>query len=822
MKNSSNHRTHRGQLRYLHSVRNVSLGRNFIFTLFFAAVMLQSCAIISKSKKSQVESGTRSNPFSLRVNEEPNSRHLSENGEDWYSVSFDADGIFSLRLYSQDNEYAPFELYDKKTGLLVISDRWTMEKVKSGETYLIKVGEEDQRNTGYYFLEAEYHKIKSLEIGDAPKTLRYDDNNAWLTFTVNKKAYYDIKISRDDSNMKFAIYLLDNELEYIEEDWNNHLCMELDPGIYYVHIVSTASAAYFKSDTYTVAMSENDNLKEGRDFLETNSQRQDVVTLPSGLQYRIIKDGTGIKPTVDDKVEASYHGTLIDGTVFDSLKERGKTAEFNLSSLISGFREALTLMNEGAVWEVYIPAELGYANRSVDMHGSIIMPNSVLIFEIDLLKVIKKEEAEGKKAGFTEISLKTNIDSLSYFIGHYRGYVISEYLLEEEIKNLNYDAMLNGIQNFFEHSENEEEYEKTEMEARRFLEKYVEEIERYENEGVETSPMKTNIDSLSYFTGYLNASFYRSFLDYGIKYLNYEAIIKGTQDAFGNIGNDEENEKIKMEMRRFLDRYYKEREMRIYNAEADFLEANGQRQDVVTLPSGLQYRVIKNGTGVKPTVEDKVEVSYHGTFIDGTVFDSSKERDETVTFNVSDVIPGFSEALTLMNEGAVWEVFIPSELGYGKSGLGNLILPYSVLIFEIDLIEIIEEGEEYEAGRSIIFTVLGEDIELEISEGVDFPCIGISFGDNNLNMGFGTYMEVKKQGKYYLIEDKKYTNMNKGIEKYLKKLFTDFYEREHEKKRGKKVWKAFIKDGGLQKFIDFANEIIDDEFLNSPFNEIYG
>ena len=126
-------------------------------------------------------------------------------------------------------------------------------------------------------------------------------------------------------------------------------------------------------------------LKEGQEWLEANKKKQGVVTLPSGLQYKIIKEGTGIKPTIEDLVDIVYHGSLIDGTVFDSARDRGEPTPFNVGQVVPGFSEALTLMNEGSIWEVYIPAELGYGDRP----GGRIPPNSVLIFEINLVKVNK-------------------------------------------------------------------------------------------------------------------------------------------------------------------------------------------------------------------------------------------------------------------------------------------------------------------------------------------------------------------------------------------------------------------------------------------------
>ena len=118
-----------------------------------------------------------------------------------------------------------------------------------------------------------------------------------------------------------------------------------------------------------------------------------------------------------------------------------------------------------------------------------------------------------------------------------------------------------------------------------------------------------------------------------------------------------------------------------------FLEKNKSRAGVVVTPSGLQYEVLRAGTGAKPTANQTVEVHYHGTLVDGTVFDSSVQRGETVSFPVTGVIAGWVEALQLMQVGSKWKLFIPSELGYGDRGQGP-IPPGSVLVFEVELISI--------------------------------------------------------------------------------------------------------------------------------------
>jgi len=119
-----------------------------------------------------------------------------------------------------------------------------------------------------------------------------------------------------------------------------------------------------------------------------------------------------------------------------------------------------------------------------------------------------------------------------------------------------------------------------------------------------------------------------------------------------------------------------------------FLAANGKKEGVVTLPSGLQYKVLKAGNGKSPAIDNTVETHYRGTLIDGTEFDSSYKRGQAVTFPVSGVIPGWIEALQKMKVGDKWQLFVPSNLAYGERGAGAQIGPNAALIFEVELISI--------------------------------------------------------------------------------------------------------------------------------------
>lgn len=123
-------------------------------------------------------------------------------------------------------------------------------------------------------------------------------------------------------------------------------------------------------------------------------------------------------------------------------------------------------------------------------------------------------------------------------------------------------------------------------------------------------------------------------------------------------------------------------------AGAAYLAENGKKEGVTTLPSGLQYKVIEEGTGATPTLESTVTVHYKGTLVDGKEFDSSYARNEPATFPVKGVIPGWTEAMQLMKEGAKWQIVIPSELAYGERGAGPVIGPNSTLVFEVELIKV--------------------------------------------------------------------------------------------------------------------------------------
>ena len=137
------------------------------------------------------------------------------------------------------------------------------------------------------------------------------------------------------------------------------------------------------------------NKKEGEAFLAANKGKDGVVTLPSGLQYKILTAGTGPKPTASDSVVCNYRGTLINGTEFDSSYKRGQPATFPVTGVIKGWTEALQLMPVGSKWQLFIPSDLAYGERGA---GADIGPNSTLIFEVELLS-IEDKSAKDKASG---------------------------------------------------------------------------------------------------------------------------------------------------------------------------------------------------------------------------------------------------------------------------------------------------------------------------------------------------------------------------------------------------------------------------------------
>ncbi|GAB1446741.1 FKBP-type peptidyl-prolyl cis-trans isomerase [Flammeovirgaceae bacterium] len=167
-----------------------------------------------------------------------------------------------------------------------------------------------------------------------------------------------------------------------------------------------------------------------------------------------------------------------------------------------------------------------------------------------------------------------------------------------------------------------------------------------------------------------------------------EVLNEGMRDALKDLPKQMNEEEAMAIVQPYMNRAM-EREIEALKKEGvDFLAANKTKEGVKVTASGLQYKVLSAGTGKMPTAASNVTVHYTGKLIDGTVFDSSVERGDPATFGVSQVISGWTEALQLMHEGDKWELYIPSELGYGDRGAGAQIPPFATLIFEVELIKV--------------------------------------------------------------------------------------------------------------------------------------
>ena len=287
-----------------------------------------------------------------------------------------------------------------------------------------------------------------------------------------------------------------------------------------------------------------------RQFLAENAKQEGVINLPSGLQYKVIESGSGIKPRPGDRVTVEYRGTLIDGSEFESSYPSGAPGTFWLEDTIPGLREALQRMEEGARWEVYIPAGLAEGKQ-------VARAGHVLVYDVNLISVIPMDASETP------------------------GEEVSEGLAREK------------------------------------------------------APVAF------------------AYLGQGAS-----SAATGMYPRGKRVGPD---------------------------ADYAFLEDNAGKGGVIVLPSGLQYKILRNGSGASPQPDDTVVVDYRGWLPDGQAFDSSYRDAAPATIRLDKAIAGWQEALPRMEEGARWELYVPPELGYQAPEA----LAGRTLIFEVELLAII-------------------------------------------------------------------------------------------------------------------------------------
>jgi FKBP-type peptidyl-prolyl cis-trans isomerase FklB len=202
---------------------------------------------------------------------------------------------------------------------------------------------------------------------------------------------------------------------------------------------------------------------------------------------------------------------------------------------------------------------------------------------------------------------------------------------------------------------------------------------------IQTVNLENEIDKVSYSLG---VSVAENIKQQGLNQINTGAFAKAVEDVYAG-GETKING---AEANQILQTYFQAKQESQHSGSKEigekFLAENSTKDGVVVLPSGLQYIVLKEGAGEKPTAASTVKTHYHGTLIDGTVFDSSVDRGEPISFPVGGVIAGWTEALQLMAVGSKWKLFIPYNLAYGERGAGGKIGPFSALVFEVELLGI--------------------------------------------------------------------------------------------------------------------------------------
>ena len=195
-----------------------------------------------------------------------------------------------------------------------------------------------------------------------------------------------------------------------------------------------------------------------------------------------------------------------------------------------------------------------------------------------------------------------------------------------------------------------------------------------------------DLDKISYALG-MNMG--NSFRASGIKELNIKNFTQAIEDVLTGNSLEISYDEAKQLMNDFFAKLQEEKLFLNKKAGEEFLRINKERPGVETTASGIQYEVLKDGTGEKPKATDNVKVHYEGKLIDGQIFDSSIQRGEPASFGLNQVIPGWTEALQLMPVGSKYRIYIPSELAYGERGAGEMIEPNSTLVFDVELLDIV-------------------------------------------------------------------------------------------------------------------------------------
>ncbi len=280
------------------------------------------------------------------------------------------------------------------------------------------------------------------------------------------------------------------------------------------------------------------------------------------------------------------------------------------------------------------------------------------------------QESTSSDLGNPSVKLTSDDEKLSYCFGYQTGAQVVG-----GIQGANNVALRAGFDDFID-GDTKISYDKAFPMVQKYLSSGA--AKKDKSKSSESSDLITKKDSMCYAYGIVIGNGVKT----NFNWISSDAFFGGFTDKVENKNPEAESKIPEVQQALYGKRMYKEG--------TAFLEKNGARPEVVTLPSGLQYEILKKGMGPIPTASQKVKVHYHGTLIDGKVFDSSVERGQPATFGVTQVIQGWVEALQLMPVGSKWKLYIPYDLAYGERGSPPKIAPYSALIFEVELLEIVE------------------------------------------------------------------------------------------------------------------------------------
>jgi FKBP-type peptidyl-prolyl cis-trans isomerase len=333
-----------------------SKNRNLIFTIF-GLVALAVAAFIYFNDQGKAENSERSSRFLAASNEAERAEELFLSFAEDYDDSLG--GVASFRaaaIQYRDKRYVESAKNFKDAATKLHGDPLAGRALLGQAVSLIKSGGNGAGENGIAILR---------EIAGNDSLLPSDRAEARFLLAVQALA--------DDDENAFS-----SELEILAADVN--------ASSFHTRLVELSKARKLLQTAQSLA---DLNLENGREFLANNKKRKEVVSLESGLQYEILKEGNGTSPLKDDEVEVHYHGTLLDGEVFDSSIERDEPAKFNVNGVIKGWTEALQIMKVGDKWKLFVPSGLAYAETGSNSIG----PNETLTFEVELLGITPKPQA---------------------------------------------------------------------------------------------------------------------------------------------------------------------------------------------------------------------------------------------------------------------------------------------------------------------------------------------------------------------------------------------------------------------------------------------